>query len=310
MAVSADTLAAAWQRAFDAAQSAVDATGVSLNGGLAHERAETMALLQALAHDTGARPGPWLSPVPVTAELLGLPRATRACLLDLDGVLTDSDALHAAAWAEVFDDLLLRLTDRLGWSFIPFDPERDYRDSIEGRPRLEAIHLFLGSRGIRIPEGHWDEGPEANTACGVALRKGAALERALHGRGVRAQPGAHRFLDAAGRAGLKRGVVSASASTAEILRRSHLDEFVDVTSTAPPRSRPAPDVLLATCEALGADPAATVAVTEAPSGVAAGHAAGMHVIGIGAGEKAEILEGFGADRVAPHLRALLDPRLL
>jgi HAD superfamily hydrolase (TIGR01509 family) len=314
--VSVQRLSDLWQRALDAEQRAVDANGLGRGPELQHERAETAQLLAALAHDTGERPAPWLSPVAVTAELLGLPRGTEACLVDLDGVLTDSGALHAAAWAEVFDNLLLQLSDKLGWRFIPFDRDADYAEYIEGRPRLEAIHVFLESRGIRIPEGRWDEGADANTAWGVALRKGVALEHALHSRGVRALPGAHRFLDAAGRAGIGRGVVSASASTDEILERARLDALVEeridagVRSATELRSRPAPDVLLFACDRLGVDPASAVAITEAPAGVAAGHAAGMAVIGIGAGDKATLLEGFGADRVVPRLRALLDPRLL
>ena len=221
MAVSLDAVAAAWQRALDAAQGAVDATGVSLNGGLVHERAETLALLEALAHDLGA-PAPWLCPVPVTAEMLGLPHGTHICLLELDGVLTDSGALHAAAWAEVFDELLQTAGEPLGW-YVPFDRDRDYREYVAGRPRREAIDAFLSSRGIHVDE---------RAAEDLARRKGAAVERLLHGRGVRAQPGARRFLDAAGRAGIERGVISASASTDEILRRTHLDALVDFVCVA------------------------------------------------------------------------------
>ncbi|HEU5211622.1 MAG TPA: HAD family hydrolase [Gaiellaceae bacterium] len=265
MAVSLDTLAAAWQRAFDAAQGAVDATGISLNGGLVHERAETMALLEAIAYDMHAQ-CPWLSPVPVTPELLGLPHGTRTCLIDLDGVLTDSGALHSAAWAEVFDGLLLEAGEQLGW-FIPFDRGREYREYVAGRPRIEAIHAFLSSRGIQIDE---------NAAEDLARRKGEAVSRHLHSHGVRAQPGAHRFLDAAGRAGITCGVVSASASTDEILRSAHLDGLVDFVTAAP-------------AELVAADPAAVV--------IADARAAGIHVVGV------------GADRVVPDLPALLDPRL-
>lgn len=266
MAVSLDTLAAAWQRAFDAAQGAVEATGISSNGSLVHERAETMALLEALASDMHAQ-RPWLSPVPVTPELLGLPHGTRACLVDLDGVLTDSGALHSAAWAEVFDGLLLETGEQLGW-FIPFDRGREYRDYVAGRPRIEAIHAFLSSRGIHIDD----------VAAGdLARRKGEAVLRHLHSHGVRPRPGAHRFLDAAGRAGIKCGAVSASASTEEILRRAQLEGLVDFVTAAP-------------AELVAADPTAVV--------IADGHASGIHVVGV------------GADRFVPDLPALLDPRLL
>ena len=85
--------------------------------------------------------------------MLGLTTPIRACLFDLDGVLTDSALLHASAWAQVLDEFLLRSTASTGWQFIPFDRDADYRTYIDGRSRLEGIHAFLDSRGIRIPEG-------------------------------------------------------------------------------------------------------------------------------------------------------------
>ncbi len=319
--VDADVLAAAWQRALDAGQRATDTAGVSLPAAelgsrrkeLLGERQDTARLLTAFGRDTGARPLPWLSPVQVTPELIGLPAGTEAVLLDLDGVLADSGALHARAWGEVLDDLLLRFANRLGWQFIPFDPVDDYGAYFDGRPRLEAIHAFLDSRGIRIPEGRRDDPVTANTAQGIARHKGELVGRLLHSRGVAALPAAHRYLDAAGRAGVRRAVLSASANTATILERTGLDGLVDLEVDAellrvePIRSRPAPDVLLYACRRVGVEPAHAVALTQSPAGVAAGHAAGLTVIGIGDGE---LLTAFGADRVASGLRELLDRRLL
>ena len=317
----AHALAVAWQRALDAGQHAVDAGRTTLPTSelaprrkeLIRERHDAARLLETFAKDTGARPLPWLAPVPVTPELLGLPHGTRACLLDLDGVLADSGALHARAWGEVLDDLLLRFADRLGWQFIRFDPVADYREYFDGRPRLEAIHAFLDSRGIRIPEGRRDDPATANTAQGVARRKGELIQRLLHSRGVVALPGAYRYLDAAGRGGVQRSVLSASASTGAILEQARLDGVVDLCVDADVlrsegiRSRPAPDVLLYACRRLAVDPAHTVAITRSPAGVAAGHAAGLTVIGLG--HEADQLEGFGADRVVDGIAELLDARL-
>jgi HAD superfamily hydrolase (TIGR01509 family) len=311
----------AWQRALDAGQRALDAGGASLSASdlgarrkeLARERQEAARLLTTFATDTGAKPLPWLAPVQVTPELLGLPAWTQACLLDLDGVLADSGALHARAWGEVLDDLLLRFADRLGWQFVPFDPVADYRGYFDGRPRLEAIHAFLDSRGIRIPEGRRDDPASANTAQGVARRKGELIQRLLHSRGVVALPGAYRYLDAAGRAGVQRAVLSASASTETILEQARLDGLVDLRIDAevlhaePIRSRPAPDLVLYACQRLAVDPAHAVTITQSPAGVAAGHAAGLTVVGLG--READQLEGFGADRVAEELGELLDARL-
>jgi HAD superfamily hydrolase (TIGR01509 family) len=272
-------------------------------------------MLVLLAHATGVHPVPWLSPVPVNRNMLGLPSTVSACLFDLDGVLTDSAALHAWAWGEIFDDLLQRLGETIGWQFIPFDRAADYRAYIDGRPRLEGIHAFLDSRGIRLPEGRSDDPAQADTACGLAKRKGDAVTRGLSQRGVTAVGGARRYLEAAGHAGLKRTVVSASTSTSTMLELAGLATLVedrvdaDVIRDEALRSRPAPDLLLAACRRLNVPPEEAVTFTHSPSGVAAGLAAKLTVIGVGDGAQAELLLGFGAERVVPALSLLLDPQL-
>ena len=318
-----DTIATRWQLALDAADHALAAAHgpVHINDAdgrrreLVQERLETAKQLTRLGRLTGVNPLPWLSPVPVTIKMLGLPEGTTACLFDLDGVLTDSGVLHAWAWAEVFDDLLLRLSETTGWHFIPFDRGGDYRNYSDGRARLEGIHAFLASRGIQLPEGRYGDPATADTACGLARRKGDVMAHGLHQHGVSAVPGARRYLEASGHAGLGRAVVSASSSTLPILQLAGLASVVeervdaDVIRVEGLRSRPAPDMLLDACERLGVRPADAVTLTNSAAGIAAGHAAGLPVIGVGEGTQGELLEGFGAERVAPSLRALLDPRL-
>jgi hypothetical protein len=58
--------------------------------------------------------------------VLGLPDGIVACLFDLDGVLTNTAAVHNAAWTEMFDEYLRRRAERLGGAFVRFDPEVDY----------------------------------------------------------------------------------------------------------------------------------------------------------------------------------------
>ena len=229
-----DTVAARWQLALDAAGRALGAADLlpaaeraRKRDSLTRERRQTAELLARLARATCVRPEPWLSPVPLSTTMLGLPATTQACLFDLEGVLTDSAALHAAAWGEVFDDFLLRMADKTGWQFIRFDRDADYRAFLDGRPRLEGIHAFLDSRGIRLPEGRPDDPEGADTAGGLARRKGAVLARSLRQRGVTALPGARRYLEAAGQAGLARAVVSASASTLPMLELAGLATLVE-----------------------------------------------------------------------------------
>jgi beta-phosphoglucomutase-like phosphatase (HAD superfamily) len=319
-----DTLASQWQRALDTAQKALAAAAVSLTAPelvrrqreLTLERREVSESLASMARAAGVRPVPWLSPVPVTAGSLGLPADIGAGLFDLDGVLTDSGLLHALAWGEVFDELLLRLSEKTGWHFIPFDRVADYPAYIEGRPRLDGIHAFLRSRGIRLPEGRAEEPAGADTAYGLARRKGEVLDRGLRHRGVSAVAGARRYLEAAGHAGLTRAVVSASASTLPMLERAGLASLVEtridaqVISAEELRSPPAPDLLLSACRGLGVRPEDAVYFTHSAAGVAAGRAAGVAVIGVGDEIRSELLSGFGAGRTVTGLSALLDPRIL
>ncbi|MGZ6582446.1 MAG: HAD family hydrolase [Gaiellaceae bacterium] len=279
------------------------------------ERKQTARALARLAAATGVRPAPWLSPVPVTPTMLSLPAGVKACLFDLDGVLTDSAVLHSSAWAEVLDDYLLRVGEKTGWHFIPFDPDTDYRGYLDGRLRIEGIHAFLAARGIRIPEGRVDDPATADTACGLARRKGDAVARGLRRQGVAALPGVGRYLEAAGHAGLGRAAVSSSASTLPMLELAGLVSLVEqrvdaeVIRVEGLRTRPAPDLLLVACRRLDVPPQRAATVTHSAAGVAAGHAAGLSVIGVGVGRQAEVLRGFGAERVVPSLFAMLDPRL-
>jgi beta-phosphoglucomutase-like phosphatase (HAD superfamily) len=318
-----DSAASHWQLALDAAQHALTAAAGSLppreverrRRTLGRERQETAAMLAQLAYVTGVRPVPWLSPVPVSARMLGLSDSVRGCLFDLDGVLTDSAVLHSWAWGEVFDEFLMRLSEKAGRHFIPFDRNADYRAYIDGRPRLEGVHAFLDSRGIRIPEGRLNDPAPAESALGLARRKGEVLARGLHERGVTALTGARRYLEAAGRAGLERAVLSASTSTVPMLELAGLttlvEEYVgaEVMRDESLRARPAPDLLLVACRRLGIRAEEAVTFTHSAAGVVAGRTAGLTVIGVADGAQRELLQSSGAQRVVPSLGVLLDPQL-
>ena len=71
--------------------------------------------------------------------MIGLPDSVRACLFDLDGVLTKTATIHAAAWKEMFDDYLRERATRTGEEFVPFDPIADYDRYVDGKPRLVPI---------------------------------------------------------------------------------------------------------------------------------------------------------------------------
>ncbi|MBV9003138.1 MAG: hypothetical protein JO181_00660, partial [Solirubrobacterales bacterium] len=64
-----------------------------------------------------------------------MPAGVRACLFDLDGVLTQTAKVHAAAWKAMFDGYLRRRAEDLGEPFMPFDAARDYDEYVDGKPR-------------------------------------------------------------------------------------------------------------------------------------------------------------------------------
>jgi HAD superfamily hydrolase (TIGR01509 family) len=280
--IELDSVAARWQIAFDSAERALadcghPPIGAHLAGRhheLLLERQETSHLLRKLAQAEGVRPAPWLPTFPVSRALLGLPGDTAACLFDLDGVLTDSGVLHAHAWAEVFDELLRGLSEQTHRHFTPFDVGADYHAFVEGRTRLEGVHAFLESRGIHLSQERERE---------LAAHKASVLAHGLHERGVSALPGARRYLEAAGHAGVWRAVVSASASTRAMLELAGLASLIDARLDAAVMrneglpSRPHPDVLLWACERLGVEPGQAVGFTRSADGAAAAAAAGIAV---------------------------------
>src|SRR5881409_138604 len=84
------------------------------------------------------------------ADVLGLPAGVHACLFDLDGVLTQTAKVHAAAWKEMFDGYLLERAAMSGERFVPFDPLMDYDDYVDGKPRYDGVRSFLSARGIAL----------------------------------------------------------------------------------------------------------------------------------------------------------------
>src|SRR5215471_21762102 len=97
------------------------------------------------------------------ATRVGLPEQIRACLFDLDGVLTQTAKVHAAAWKEMFDTYLAARAQRVGEQFVAFDPVQDYDAYIDGKLRADGTRSFLASRGISLPEGDPDDPPDAET---------------------------------------------------------------------------------------------------------------------------------------------------
>src|SRR5438477_9081363 len=132
---------------------------------------------------------------------LGLPRTIRACLFDLDGVLTQTARVHAAAWKEMFDAFLSDRAGQTGESFVPFDPVTDYGGYIDGKLRYDGVRSFLTSRGVELAEGAATDPPDAKTVHGLGNRKNELVLSLIRRKGVDAYDGSVRYVRAAGDAG-------------------------------------------------------------------------------------------------------------
>jgi beta-phosphoglucomutase family hydrolase len=231
---------------------------------------------------------------------LRLPDGIRACLFDMDGVLTDTASVHAKAWKETFDDVL-RARD--GDDFRPFDIDADYGPHVDGKPREDGVRDFLASRGITLSEDEVDD---------IAERKTDAFREVIDRDGVKVFDGSARFVRAAREAGMRCIVVSASANTPLVLQKAGIDDLfddrVDGTTLAEEhlKGKPAPDSFLRGAEKAGVEPAAAAVFEDALAGVEAGRAGHFGItVGVDRHHHPEALKEHGADVVVSDLAELL-----
>ncbi|MBT2386073.1 HAD family phosphatase [Streptomyces sp. ISL-11] len=240
---------------------------------------------------------------------LGLPPGIRACLFDLDGVLTRTATVHAAAWKEMFDAFL---RSRKGAGFRPFDPVADYDEYVDGLPRADGVRSFLASRGIRLPEGRPDDPPERDTVHGLGTRKNALVLEKIKEMGVQAYEGSVRYAQAVRTAGLRRAVVSSSANCRDVLVAAGIADLFEVRIdglVAAERAlpgKPHPDTFLAAARDLGVTPGQSAVFEDALAGMEAGRAGAFgFVVGVDRVGQAAALRSHGADVVVRDLDELL-----
>lgn len=239
--------------------------------------------------------------------MLGLPEGIKACLFDLDGVLTSTTPLHRAAWKQTFDAFLRA---REGEHFTEFT-DSDYFAHVDGRPRYDGVREFLASRGIELPEGQPDDPARAMTVHGLGNRKNDLLAEVIQAEGLSPYPGSVRYLEAVAAASLAIGVVTSSANAASVLEATDLARFVQVRIDGTVivqeglTGKPAPDSFLAGARALGVEPPEAAVFEDALAGVAAGRAGSFgYVVGVDRAGQAKALRDYGADIVVTDLAEL------
>ncbi|MDO0924488.1 beta-phosphoglucomutase family hydrolase [Streptomyces sp. TG1A-8] len=239
---------------------------------------------------------------------LGLPDTITACLFDLDGVVTKTAVVHAAAWKETFDAFL---RDREGERARPFDEVADYDEYVDGRPRADGVRAFLDSRGIHLPEGAPDDPPEARTVHGLGNRKNDLLLERIRTGGVEAYEGTLRYLEAVRARGLRTAIVSSSANCRDVLRSVGAEHFFDVRIdgvVAAERKlpgKPNPDTFLAAARDLGVEAGRAAVFEDALAGMDAGRAGGFgYVVGVDRTGQTDALYAHGASVVVKDLEEL------
>ncbi len=239
----------------------------------------------------------------------------KAILSDLDGVITKTARLHAAAWKRLLDDYLAQLSAERGTPFRPFNLQDDYRLHLDGKPRQEGVRDFLTSRGLTLPLGSPSDTAELDTLYGLGNRKDAHFKAALREVGVDVYPGTIEFLRLAERTGLKMAVVSSSHHCREILDAVGLSALFEVQIDGHEIDRlrlpgkPAPDSFLEAARRLGVEPRCAIVIEDALAGVRAGHAGHFGlVIGVDRRNQADALREQGADIVVGDLDELLPGR--
>jgi beta-phosphoglucomutase family hydrolase len=244
--------------------------------------------------------------------VLGLPDGVTACLFDLDGVLTQTAKVHAAAWKQMFDAYLRDRAAKTGEAFVEFDPVEEYDEYVDGKPRYEGVRSFLASRGIELPQGTPSDPPTAETIDGLGNRKNEIVLEMIRERGVEPYEGSVRYVKAAREAGLHRAVVSSSTNCRDVLEHAGIidlfEEIVDgvVADHEHLKGKPAPDTFLAGAKALGVAPANAVVFEDALAGVQAGRAGKFgYVVGVDRVGQAAGLRQHGADVVVKDLAELL-----
>jgi trehalose-phosphatase len=231
-----------------------------------------------------------------------------AVLFDLDGVVTRTAKVHAAAWKKLFDAYLRERPARGGEDHSPFDVERDYRRYVDGKPRIKGVKHFLAARGVNLPTGAPDDPPERETLWGLGNRKNALFHDALREQGVELYGCAVALLQRLRAAGFRVGVVTASKNCDTILHKAGIAELFDarvdgvVADALGLAGKPDPDTFIEAAARLGAEPARTAVLEDAVAGVRAARRGDFAlIIGVSRDGQTEALREAGAHRVLHDL---------
>jgi beta-phosphoglucomutase family hydrolase len=246
---------------------------------------------------------------PDLAGTLRLPY--EAVIFDMDGVVTDTASVHAAAWKHLFDEFLASHEAALGYDAAPFDADVDYRRYVDGRSREDGVATFLAARGIELPRGNPADPQGRGTVAALAARKNQLFEEAIATGGVRAFPSTVALLTRLRRGGIPTAVVSASRNASTVLAAAEVGHLFDVRVDGDEATRlgipgkPDPALFLEAARRLGVEPGRAAVVEDAAAGVEAARRGGFGlVVGVNrTGHRADLMDA-GASVVVGDLGEL------
>jgi len=234
--------------------------------------------------------------------------AIDAVVFDMDGVVTRTAAVHAAAWKQLFDDFLERRAAAAGLDWIPFDADSEYRVYVDGKARYDGVRSFLSSRDITLPEGTPGDPPHVETVCGLGNRKNDYFIDQLERNGVQPFESTVRLVRSLQQLGIGTAIISASENATAVLSAAGVGTLfpVQVDGLVARRlallGKPDPAVFLEATRQLGSVPERAIVVEDALAGVEAGRRGGFaHVIGVDRTGYPDALRASGADVVVPDL---------
>ncbi|MFC5175137.1 beta-phosphoglucomutase family hydrolase [Nocardioides taihuensis] len=234
-----------------------------------------------------------------------------AVIFDMDGVVTDTAAIHAEAWKRLFDEVLRDPRLASDADTAGFDPRADYRRYVDGRSREDGVRTFLASRQLRVPEGIQTDGADVWSVPGLGARKNAIFLDLLAEREVRVFPGTQALLKRLRDGHVPTGLVTASRNAPALLAAAGITDLFDVVVDGTRAhelglaGKPDPAMFIETARLLGVDPGQAAVVEDAIAGVQAARR-GMFglVVGVARQDNRAALEAAGADIVVEDVSQL------
>jgi sugar-phosphatase len=187
----------------------------------------------------------------------------RAVVLDMDGLLIDTEPVWRAAERQVFGELGIQLS------------EADMLATM-GRRIVELVAYWR----LRRPWPGAEQGASGDQAIAERVIDRMVAHASGHGEPM---PGVVEAVDLIRRLGLRIAIASSSPHRLidAVCARLRL-EWIEVRCSADDeqRGKPAGDVYLTAADRLGLPPAACLAIEDSPNGVLAARAAGMPCVAV------------------------------